>query len=239
MKEIIIISLVMMVASYVQSSTGFGMAIVAMAILPMILPVTDSLFLTQIIAWLVICTITIQYIKYVNYKLIIFTLLFSFVGIFIGLMLVLNFDNLIMIKILGGLLILLSIYFVFWGERFKVPANNIVASITGFVSGVLSGMVNIAGPPVVLYYSSAINDKKEYMGTLQMFFLITITYKIILFITMAGIPRALIPLIPYSLVAAALGYVLGMITYKKLPQEATKKIIYGVMTVAGFWYLIK
>lgn len=151
MTDIILICVILFFASFIQAASGFGYAIAAMAFLPIFLPLTDGMMLTIICSFLIILYMYIKHRKHVNYKIAILPLAISLVGAVVGLLLLVNTSNDLAIKILGGFLIALSVYFFVFAQRIKIPNNRISASVAGLVSGLTGGFFNIGGPPVVLF----------------------------------------------------------------------------------------
>ena len=214
------------------------MAIIIMAIWPLFMPVADSVVLMPIVSVISVLIILVRTFRFINFKLLIIPTVFSFSGLAIGLRLMLSFDNTIMIRILGGVLIGLAIYFFFFSAKIKIPNNYITAVIAGLISGVLNGLVNIAGPPIVLYYSVATKDKNEYMGTIQAFTIMNIVFRLILYLFIAKISPETVIYMPYAVVSAVLGVVIGTTLFRKLRTESIRKFTYITMLVMGIWYML-
>lgn len=237
MTDIILICVILFFASFVQAASGFGYAIAAMAFLPIFLPLTDSMMVTIICSFLIMLFLYIKYRKHVNYKLAVLPLIFSLAGALVGLVLLVNSSNELAIKILGGFLIALSIYFFIFAQRIKIPNNRISASTAGLISGLTGGFFNIGGPPVVLFYSVAAKNKLEYLATLQFLFLCMGVLKFVYFVVTLGISKQVLTIAPFGIAASALGMVLGMALFDKLPSKIINRVVYVIMAVAGVWYL--
>ncbi len=133
-----------------------------------------------------------------------------------------------------------SINFISFSSQVKVkiPANQLTASIAGVVAGLMNGFLSIPGPPVVLYYSAAIEDKKEYIATVQFLFLTNSILKIVFFTTTYGVSDEIARYIPFTIVAAIVGTYLGNKAFKKLSSDNLKRVVYLVMILAGIKYLL-
>ncbi len=90
MTDIILICVILFFASFIQAESGFGYAIAAMAFLPIFLPLTDGMMVTIICSFLIILYMFIKYRKHVNYKIVILPLAISLIGVFVGLVLLVN-----------------------------------------------------------------------------------------------------------------------------------------------------
>lgn len=238
-QSIIIICIAVFIGAFIQASIGFGFAIVTMAVIPLFIQMTDSLMLLFLCSTIIVGYLAIRNIRYVNYKLLIVPLIFTLIGNYVGLLALVNTDNELAVKLLGGLLILFSIYFFLFSDKVKLPNNQISASIAGIISGVISGFFNIPGPPMVLYYSVAIKDKKAYFATLQMLFFISVLFKIVLFLITEEVSETIKPIIPFAVLFSVLGLILGIYFFNRLSSEKVKKMVYIFMTLAGIWYIVR
>lgn len=225
--------------TFLQAATGFGLSIVVMAVIPVVIPIADSAALLLLANGITLLSITIKYFKHIRWRMTLFPQIFSFAGMAIGVKILTSLDNTVAIKGFGVFLLLLSVYFCLFSKRIKFPCNLFSSALAGFLSGFFSGFINIAGPPMVLYYSAAIKDKKEYMATSQAFFLMSAICKFLFHLIFGGFPQTVIQYIPYVLVATFAGLILGNLTFDRLPTEHVKKAVYGAMAIAGIFYIVK
>ncbi|MBT3318269.1 MAG: sulfite exporter TauE/SafE family protein [Clostridia bacterium] len=237
MADIILICLVLLFASFVQAASGFGYAIAAMAFLPIFLPLTDGMMLTIICSFPIMLYLYIKNMKHVNYRIAVLPLVFSLAGALVGMMLLVNSPNALALRILGGFLVALAIYFFMFSEKIKIPNNRISASVAGLVSGLTGGFFNIGGPPVVLFYSVAAKDKKEYLATLQFLFLCMSVVKFTYFAATLGISKQVLTIAPFGVGISVVGMVLGMLVFNKLSGKVVHRVVYVIMALSGLWYL--
>ena len=143
-------------------------------------------------------------------------------------------------RILGVMLILLSLYFSFFKEklqRFICPTRGWLFG-TGSVSGVMGGLFGMHGPPVVLYLIVSEPDKNHYMGMIQ-------TYAVITNITMLVV-RAyngyLTPVVGttyiYALAGVAIGLIAGNWAYRHIPDRLFSYIVYAYICISGMIILL-
>lgn len=239
MTDIILICIILFFAALIQATSGFGYAVLAMALLPLILPLTESIMVSIICSIFMILYLFIKYRKHINYKIAVLPLVFSLAGGYLGMVLLVGSANEIALKILGGFLIALSIYFFIFAQKIKMPNNRVSASLAGLASGLTSGFFNMGGPPLVLYYSVAAKDKKEYLGTLQLLLLCLSVFKFFYLGSVLGISQEVISIIPFGIASTTVGMVLGMFVFNKLPDKIINKVVYVIMGLAGIWYVIK
>ena len=75
-------------------------------------------------------------------------------------------------RILGVALILISIYFMLFSQRIKLPTTKKVQVGAGTLSGLMGGFFGMQGPPAVLYFIQSEPTKEHYMAMAQTYFLI-------------------------------------------------------------------
>ena len=130
-------------------------------------------------------------------------------------------------------MILLSIYFLTISGKLKVKANLTSVTICAIISGIMGGLFGIGGPPMVIYFLAAIDDKDRYLGTIQTFFFITGAYTFI-FRVINGIYT--MDLIPYTILGVAgimIGTVLGRKFVDRINADTMKKMVYLFLGFAG------
>jgi len=238
MEIYIAIVLVVILGAFTQSSAGFGFSIITMSLFPLFYSVVDSMILVVFINFVAVTYVVVKYFKFIRFRLLIVPLLLSLVATYFGLVNIVSIDNDIFVRILGGALILLSIYFFFFSSKISIPANQWTASTAGIVTGLMNGFFSMPGPPAVLYYSAAIKDKKEYIATIQTLFLVNSILKSVFFITNYDVSADILKIIPIAVIAAIIGTLLGNKAFKKLSSENLKKVVYVVMVLAGIKYLL-
>ena len=123
--------------------------------------------------------IVVRYWRHIDFKTVAIPLVLGLIGTYIGANALLVLDNTIVMKVLGGVLIVLAIYFFVFSRRICIPENLLSASVAGILSGLMGGFFNISGPPIVLYCSATAENKEEYLATVQFYFLVMIIFKMV------------------------------------------------------------
>lgn len=175
--------------------------------------------------------------KGIRLKLIILPGIFSALGAIIGLALGLKTTDALFMRLLGLLLVVLSLWFLFFSRRAHIPANCVTGSVAGVFSGVLGAMFAIAGPPLVLYYSTVTDEKEIYMGSLQACLILLSVVSIIGRAVMNLWPSDMASYILPSLLGLICGGLPGLYLYKKVNVRILKQIIYLFMCVAGIYFI--
>lgn len=231
--------LTVVVAAFIQTAAGFAFAITTMSLWPLVLSVPDATQLVMFGAFLVIAYVAFKYRRHINFRIALVPIVLAMAGNTIGVHFLLSLDNSVMVKILGAVLILLAIFLLAFGDRVRLTPSVLSASVAGTVSGLMSGLFNIPGPPMVLYYSVVARTKEEYIGTLQFFFIVTLTYKMILMLVRRGMPGPVLTYTPVVVGGSILGMAIGLKVFRSLSATRIRQLVLALMVISGVWYLIR
>lgn len=221
-------------AAFVQRVSGFGLGIFAMMFLPHFLPSNTAA--STISCLFSCCTTTFNSLKYrrnIAFKTALPMLAAAMIPIVIAVIFSANVSADVFKILLGSVLVILSIYFLFFNKRISIKPTPINGVIAGTISGVLNGLFSTGGPPAVLYLTSATPDNITYFATIQFYFCLTN-----LFATTVRSIRGLITV--ELLIYAAVGFIgclagdyLGRKVFDKLDAQKLKYVIYIGMIISG------
>lgn len=236
----ILIALVGVGANFVQRVSGFGLGIFAMLFLPYFLP---SPVVAATISCLLSCTTTtynaIKYHKQTPYKTILPILISAFIVIPFAVYFATKVPDRIFEIILGVMLIILSLYFLFLDHRISFKASASKGAFCGAIGGILNGLFSTGGPPVVLYLTHATNDKQSYFAGIQFYFCLTNLYSIAMRAINGLVTLELIIYSAIGAVGCLIGDLIGIVIFNKLDGAKLKKIIYVGMVISGAIMIIK
>ena len=235
---LLIVGLVSIIGGLIQGVSGFGFGIFVMTIFPSILPYLFGVGLSSIIAIVGMLGIVIRYRKYIKWKYLPVPVAFYMIASTLSINLSTHLEADWLKTYLGLFLIALAIYFAFFGGKIKIKPNVGTAFIVSTMSGILSGLFSIGGPPMVIYFLAITKSKEEYLGTLQTFFLMTGIYNALVRIFKGIITAEVIPFWVIGFVGMQLGIIVGSKLLKKIDGEKLKKIVYAVIGCAGAWMFI-
>ena len=223
------------IASFIQRVSGFGFGIFVMMFFPFFLPsYGDSVMLSGLLAGSTALMIAVRYWQYIRWNLMGRVVLFNVVASYLATEYMNSLGNDTMIQCLGVVLILIALYFLFGeGKMGRVFKSKLAQVTIGSISGVMGGMFAMPGPPLVLYCISTIEDKREYVTTLQAFSVVmNLCYTLFRF--KAGY---------YSedtwlwwligLVGAIIGSSVGTRCFERISNRTLKYIVYVMMIVSG------
>lgn len=220
-------------SAFLQSSIGFGAAVVMVNVLPFVLPPSKAIIISQSACIFLNLYILLRTYKHVRWHILVPLLIPSLICSAIVTRLSLNIEVKFMMIFLGILFILLAIYFSFIASRIKIKPTKISAFIIGTISGTMNGMFGSGGPPAILYLAPALDDKKEYLATSQIFFLGTNLISFIIRVIYGNIIPQDVPGIVIGIISGLLGAFVGMKFTDKINGTLLKRFVYFFIGING------
>ena len=231
--QLILISVIAFVASYIQSVTGFGFGIFAMIFLPSLLLYTEANMVSSMLSVFTSVFVMVQTFKKASFKNIIFPLVGFLFTTCISVMFLKGAENEFLTLLLGCALFALSIYFFFFSNKIKIRPTWYAGLIAGLLSGILGGLFAMSGPPVVIYFMQSEEDSDHYLATLSAYFVISGMSSIFIKAGAGFITANVWAGFAIGLIGMALGAVIGKKTREQIKPQILKKTVYAIMAISG------
>ena len=151
-----------------QIVTGFGFAVVMMALLPLALPHSIVLYFCLVGGSIIGIWLVWRYRHKVAWRASITPILFSLIGTMLGILMDTKLTDGFYNRLLGILLCLMALWMQFFSKKVHIPGTPLTGAIAGAAAGVLNALFAMGGPPLVLYYTSVLDDKEAYVSTLNL-----------------------------------------------------------------------
>jgi uncharacterized membrane protein YfcA len=227
-------------AGFVQRVSGFGFGIFMMMFLPYIMPsYNEAVALSGILSGTTALFIVLRNIRHVCWRRIPVVLFFNLVVSFFIIRGMANAGGDMLHRALGVSLILVALYFVFFeGKARGLFRSWWSCAAAGALSGVMGSMFAMPGPPVVMYGVSVIHDKRQYMATMQAFWLLFNLFYLF-FRSGHGYYTAQTPVCwGVGLCGVILGVAVGAVCFNRMSNGRVRKVVYLMMFVSGAVALI-
>jgi len=237
--ELTAVFTILLLGSMIQGATGFGYAIFSMPLLSLFIPLELATVLIVLTAFVLNFQIFYQRKENINWKLMGSTLGSALVGTFIGVWGLEGFSSGILRMLLGIILIIFSLYFIFYYHKIKIKPSLLNSIIAGGLGGIINGMFGMGGPPLVIYYFSAAESKEEYQGCLQATFLVMLVYAVGFHFLYGNITTEVLPLVGVGVVGVLTGAGLGLKIFDQLKKSVLRRVISVLMTVTGLMMIFK
>lgn len=230
-------------SALIQGIIGFGYAIVAMAVLPLVLNFREANLLVSYSIVLPVIWTFWGYRKESDLKLLKGAILGSLVGLPLGLLTftLIDLDYLVRGTGLVILLIVIDGFFQRPPQVHEGPqqASTIWSTFAGFCSGFLAGSTSIAGPPIVIYAIRQPWTQNQYKGFIFGFFImISLARATGLALMGFAHPPVLITtaiIVPLVFLGMKLGLMLG----PRINPVLFKRFLLSLLAISSLYMLIE
>ncbi len=229
----ILIALVGVGAGFIQRVSGFGLGIFAMLFLPHFMPHTAAATISCLFSCGTSTYNAIKYKRHIPIRIVLPLICAAIVTIPIAVHFSVLVSGDFFEKLLGIILICLSIYFLFFGDRIKIKPTLKNSLIAGGTGGILNGLFSTGGPPIVLYLTQAVTDNIKYFAGIQFYFAVTNIYATILRIANGIVSWDLIVCATIGFIGCMLGDLIGISVFDKLNAKNLRTIIYIGMIISA------
>ena len=222
------------IGGVIQATTGFGSGTFMMLFLPMLLPMLKATALSAFIAPWLNFSLAFRYRRHLKARLFLPPVLPYWVCSYFAIQLAKSMDVRRLKMVFGLFLVLIAFYFMFFDKRIKIHGSPRSAIICGGLSGVLSGMFGIGGPPMAIYFLAVTHDDKNaYIANTQGFFTLAVTFSCVVRAFSGILTVDLLPLAVPGLAGLLLGKSVGVRILDRIPIATVKKLIYLFLAFSG------
>ena len=236
--EYLWLTLIAVGGGLIQTTVGFGLGIFVMAFFPFFLPMATSVTVSCLFSLIGSIWVCWAYRKKIRFRLLVFPLLGFFVSNTLTTIFAVQQNDTLLKRILGIFLIILSFYFIFFSSKIHIRPTRLNGSIAGLLGGVTHALFSIGGPPVVIFYLAALEDKDEYLATIQTYFLICNIYTLSVRASVGLVTANMLLLTLAGFVGLAAGVFIGAKIYSRLNKQNLLRLVYGFMMLTGIWITI-
>ncbi|MBI5930332.1 MAG: sulfite exporter TauE/SafE family protein [Chloroflexi bacterium] len=231
MTELLVL-LVVFFAIFTQSVTGFGLGLVSMPFLTQILGINEAAPLVALIAITAEALLLIRYREHLNLQAVWRLSLASIISVPLGVIALHRLDGDLILKALGAIVIGYSLYSL---SNFRLPEveHPRWGYGFGFLSGLLSGAYNLAGPPVVIYGNCRRWEPREFKSNLQGFFMLNSVIVILTHALSQHYNRAVFNHYLLAIPAILLGIGVGLSLDHRINPVTFRKIVLVLLVVLG------
>ena len=232
-----LVTAVIFLAVFVQSSVGFGFALVSMPLLVGYLGLQVSAPLVALLAAVSEVFILIRYREALNLRVVSQLIITAVIAIPIGVLALRHLDAAIVTTALGVLLVGYALYALL-SPKLPQLASGGWAYGFGFVAGLLSGAYNTPAPPVIIFGNCRGWPPNEFKGNLQGFFLVNSLVVVAVHMISGNYTSDVWPKILLALPGLAVGLIAGLLLSKRINAEPFRKIVLVLLIILGVRLII-
>ena len=235
--ELFLILIAIFAGSFVRSAFGFGDAMLSMPILAMLVGLEVAAPLIAIVECMISSVILSRGWRQVEMRSVWMLVLFSLIGIPVGIYFLKNLDARLM-KLLLAVLIILFTGWMFFNKRKTRLKNRKLAPLFGLLAGIVGSAYNTNGPFAVIYGSLRGWDAQKFRATLQGYFL-PVTLFIVTGHAIAGnITPEIIKYSGFSIPVVFLAFWLGNKLHHSIQPEKFRKYVLGLLFVLAVLLMV-
>lgn len=221
-------------ASFIQRTIGFGFGIFIMTMLPFLMPsYCEATALSGLLALTTAMITVIRMHRYITWKRQI-PILTAFIIVSVAAVSILSkMEDQLLRKILGVVLVAISLYFAFFSRRVKLRPTLPMQIGAGTVSGLMGGFFGMQGPPAVLYFIASEPDKEHYIAMTQCYFFIG---NMAMTLARAGNGFVTAPVgigYLYGLAGVLAGTALGTLAFRHISGNFLRYLVYAYIGLSG------
>jgi len=242
LSTLILLALIIIAAHLVETVTGFGATVIALALAVHLVPLPTLVVTLVILAW-----VQSAYLIARGYRHIDFAMLFKRVlpicgvGLAVGAYLFSVLDVPLLKKVLGGFVVAVAAVELWRLRRDQQTPGRLRPLIGASLlagGGIIHGMFASGGPLIVYHASREIPDKQVFRVTLSMLWILLNSALLISYGISGRIDVASAALAGKLLLAVAMGVVLGELIHRRVNERRFRVVVQGVLLFTGAVLLI-
>lgn len=231
---LVYVLIISFIATLFRSTFGFGESLIAVPLFSLFISLDEAVPLSVLMSILVAFTVVVQDHRQVHFKSAKWLIVFTSLGIPLG-VLVLVYGNQMMVKIiLGFLIILYSTYSLSGRIQLGEPKESRWwLFVCGVLSGVLGGAYGLNGPPLVIYGNKMRWSATQFRATLQAYFLPVGVISMLGYLFKGLVNEVVLNYFLCSIPVVVPAIFIGRYLNKKLKGDSFYKYAYAGLIVIG------
>jgi len=240
-QEFLIIAMIICISQFIYAALGFGSGMFAISVLSLLYGKIDFF----VPYFVLMCLPTETFITWKERKLMkpgkVRSLIVAVtLPLIAGSWLLKRAHGSLLYYCLGAIVILLSLYHLFWEKKFKPSLTSpLWVPGIGLFSGLLGGLFGMSGPPLIFYFKAAGFKKREFRAALLTIFFFMSVIRLIsyLFLGLFTVPLLLSVLMTYPFALAGLWA--GSFAHERINEQVFKVATSLVLLTSGILIILK
>lgn len=234
-ENIVILILIVLIASTLQTSTGYGFSIIGTPFLLMLYPAHMAIQMNIILSICLSAFMIFKIRNEVDKALLMRLIKGSILGLVFGIFVYLYLDIQLLKMTVGVIILILTILLIF---KLTINRSRNKDFLTGGVSGVLTTSIGVPGPPLLLYFSGAGIDKTTLRSTTLAYYLFVYFASLVMQISFGGTSKETWVFSLLAIPPLFAGIVLGQFLFKWISQYIFLMITYIILIFTGIYLII-
>jgi len=238
---IIWICVVAFAASFTQSLTGFGFAVICTPLLSVFLPVKTGIAVSTLCGGATTVPMIIALRRHILWKPVLVLVLSALPGIWLGAKLLSDVPAAWIAGVMGLILVALGLFQLRDGRVPEAWRGRWLDMVCGFLSGAIGASTAAAGPPIIAYTSLQAWDVRETKAVMNVYFLLQALVVIPVYWAHGLLTREAGITCAWAAPFVAVGLVCGMWLSYLLRDRMLlmRRIIYATVLLLGIYMIAK
>lgn len=236
MDTFIVFFIIILFASILQTSTGFGFSIMATPFLLLLFEPREAIQINLILS-LVISLALISKIRHdIDFGVLKRFIIGSLAGLPIGITIFLLLDMTLLKLCVSVLILILTILLI---SNYRISQTNNRDFTVGAFSGAFTTSIGMPGPPILLYFSGTNTSKNELRATTLAFYLFIYLVSLIIQVIFAGTSKLIWISSLEALPMVIVGLVAGQLLFQRINQHFFRIMTYILLLFTGLYLFIQ
>jgi uncharacterized membrane protein YfcA len=223
---------VLAIASGVFGLTGFGIGLVALSLLPLLMPPATVVPLITIYGAIFALAMTLQLRRDVVWSRLAELIVGTLLGTPVGIWVLATLPGGLLKRLIG--LMLIALVVVEWSGAYPKKLSGRVWGVgAGILAGLLGGAIGMPGPPVVLYTVAQGWSPRAIKATLQAFFLVNQAAILSGYWWADLVTHEIVWLAASYALPASAGFALGLHLFTHVDQRLFRRLMFGLLLGLG------
>lgn len=230
-----VLIIIVLVASLLQTSTGYGFSIVGTPFLLLIYPAHMAIQINIILSICLSAFMIFKIRKEIDKSLLVRLIKGSVMGLIFGIFIYLFLDIQLLKMTVGALILFLTILLIL---KLTINRTQNKDFITGGISGLLTTSIGVPGPPLLLYFSGSGIDKTTLRSTTLAYYLFVYFVSLVMQISFGGTSKETWIFSLIAIPPLFAGIMLGQLFFKWISQKVFRIITYIILMFTGVYLLV-
>jgi len=234
--EIVLFIIIILIASILQTTTGFGFSILATPFLLLLFDPAEAIQINLVLSLVISVALLMKIRKDIDYAIIKRFVVGSAIGLPIGIVIFLLMD---MNKLKLGVSLIILVLTMFLILKFRIAQSNQRDLVVGGLSGALTTSIGMPGPPLLLYFSGTDTQKETLRGTTLGFYLFIYFMSLIVQVIFVGTNKTVWVSSGVALPLVLIGLYLGQLLFTRINQNVFRIFTYAILLFTGIYLFIE
>lgn len=233
---IVLFSIIVLIASILQTSTGFGFSIMATPFLLLLFEPREAIQINLILSLVISISLIMKIKKDIDMEILKRFIVGSLVGLPVGISVFLMMDMTVLKLGVSVLILVLTLLLIL---KFRIGQTPMRDLVVGGFSGAFTTSIGMPGPPILLYFSGTDTTKEKLRGTTLAFYLWIYLASLLVQVFFAGTSKEIWVSSAMALPMVIIGLFMGQFLFKWISQVLFRKLTYVLLLFTGIYLFVQ